>query len=401
MVGSFACPECGSAVGTRRSTPGRQVHCSECGTLVEIPFLPRAAGGRRGGRRSPRGWAWAALGLVAAILMVVGAVEIARNRGHAAREREIAAVVARAEAAEASGRFDEALAASEQAIKLAKALDPSTLKPLKERRDRLAVRDAEARLAAVEAMPDPIEGLRALRAVVEADPAREPVRDRVIGVLSAALSARAESDLGQAAQTLAAGQPAVAMNLCERVARTADELGHERAGGLRDAARAIAEKIIGRYGVVFAPVTGEFVDGPRSARLHATALHPFLAAALRRKGFLPRPEKSPFLAVWDQSAPYRLTLEVIERNDVQFFQTPLQGTRLNVHFALMKGTTVLWQTRIQAKTRIPPPDMNAFEMSHLSLTKTRDPAIEKRLYDDARIVLGENLATSLGKLPEP
>lgn len=333
--------------------------------------------------------------------MVVGAVAIARGRGRAAREREVAAHVAESETAEASGRFDDALSASERAIKIAKPLDSYDLKPLRERRDRLAIHDAEGRLAAVEALPDPIEGLRALRAVVESDPAREPVRDRILAALSTALSARAETDLAQAEQALAAGQPAVALNLCERAARAADELGHGRAGGLRESARTLAERVLGRFGVVFAPVTGDFLAGPKSARLHAASLHPALDAALRRKGFLPRPAKSSFLAVWDKSAPYSLSLEVIERDDVQFFQTPLHATRLNGHVALTKGATVLWQARPQGKTRIPPPDMNAFEMSHVSLSKTRDPAIEKRLYDDARAVLGDSLAASLRTLPGP
>lgn len=401
MVGSFACPHCGLAVGTRRSTAGRQVRCSACGTLVEIPFLPRAAGGRRRRSRFAAGWVSAALGLVVAVLMVVGAVAIARGRGRAAREGEVAACVAESQAAEASGRFDDALAAGERAIKIAKPLNAFDLKPLTERRDRLAIRDAEGRLAAVESLPDPIEGLRALRSLVDSDPAREPARDRIVAALSAALSARAETDLARAEQSLAAGQPAVALNLCERVAHAADELGHERGGSLREAARAIAARIVGRYGVVFTPVTGEFIDGPKSARVHATSLHPALDAALRRKGFLPRPAKSSFLAVWDKSAPYSLSLEVIERNDVQFFQTPLHATRLNGHVALAKGTTVRWQARPQGKTRIPPPDMNAFEMSHVSLSKTRDPAIEKRLYDDARAVLGDSLSASLRTLPEP
>ena len=347
------------------------------------------------------GWAWMATGVFAAVVMVVIAVGIARGRGRAARESEIATLVHRAASAEASGRFDEALTATDQAIKNAKALDPSCLQPLKSRRDRLALADAEARLSAAEALPDRVEALKALRAIVEADPAREPARDRVIAALATALSARAESDLGQAEQAVAAGHAATALSLCERAARAADELGHERAGSIRDAARAIAAQVVGRFGVVFAPVAGEFVDGPKSARIHAAALFPPLDAALRRKGFLPRPEKSPFLAVWDQSAPFKLSLEVIERDDVQFFQTPLHAFRLNGHVALAKGQTVLWQARPQGRTRIPPPDMNAFEMSHLSLSKTRDAAVEKRLYDDARSVMADNLAASIGTLPGP
>ena len=53
------------------------------------------------------------------------------------------------------------------------------------------------------------------------------------------------------------------------------------------------------------------------------------------------------------------------------------------------------------KTRVPPPKMSGFEASHLSLVKTRDPAIEKRFYDDARAVLGESVAGAIRNLPSP
>src|SRR3954468_18710687 len=77
MVGTFACPECGSAVLPRGHSPGRRVRCRECGTLVEVPFLPRASGRRRS-RKRVRGWVWAGGGIAVAVLMVVVAVTKAR-----------------------------------------------------------------------------------------------------------------------------------------------------------------------------------------------------------------------------------------------------------------------------------------------------------------------------------
>ena len=44
MDGSFACPECGSDVEVRGLAPGRQVRCGFCHRLLEVPYLPRAAG---------------------------------------------------------------------------------------------------------------------------------------------------------------------------------------------------------------------------------------------------------------------------------------------------------------------------------------------------------------------
>ncbi|MDB5351798.1 MAG: hypothetical protein JWN86_3045 [Planctomycetota bacterium] len=400
MAGSFACPECGCAVVPRGLSPGRQLRCGECGTLVEVPFLPRATGPRRTRRHGP-GWTWAVLGIVAAVLMVVGSVEIARSRGRAGRERKIAALVSASEKAEASSRYDEALADATAGLKIAKTLGADATAPLKERRDRLALRDAETRLAGVEAAPDQVEALRALRVTIESDRALEPLRDTVVDALSVALARRAGADLNDASSALASGHPQMAINLCERVAKAADELGYERAEGLKEAARRVAESVIRRVGVTFEPVTGEFLQGPSTARLHAESLYPNIASALARRGYLPKPKASAFLTVWDETAPFKVALSVVERNDGNFFQTPLHTSRLQAILALKQGKAIRWQTQAQGKTRLPPPTMTAFEQSHLTLAKTRDPAIEKRLYDDARAVLAENLGGMLRTMPEP
>jgi len=397
MARLFACPECRRIVAPTGTVAGLRVRCEACGTLIEIPIVPRGGGYHR--RKPAQTWTWAVLGVVAAVLMVVAAVQIARNRGWSNREREVAQAVARSERDEASGRFAEALVEAEAALKIAKALDPSARKPLKVRRDRLALRESEADLAASAMAPDPVAALRALRARVESDPAREPVRNHVVEALSEALGRRAEKDLAEASRAAASSHPELAMGLCEGVARAADELGFERAGGVRDAARAIAEGVIGRIGVVLAPVEGEFVPALGSARAHAASLHPLASEALRRKGYIPKPSESAFLDAWDQVAPYKLAIEVVERLDGTFFQNPSNTTKLNLHVVLTKGPTVLWEARPFGKTRVPPPDMASFEMSRLSLGKARDPALEKRLHDDARTVLAENFVKSLQTLP--
>ena len=399
MAGLFACPECGQIVAMRGTSAGRRVRCEACGTLVEIPHVPRTIGRRGRGRNRPSGWLWGGLGLVAAVLMVVVAVAIARTRGRSAREAEVAAAVARSEKDERSGRFAEALAEAESARKIARSLDPSAREPLKERRDHLALRESEADLAASEVAPDPVAAMRSLLALVESDPAREPVRDRVIEALSKALNRRAEADLAEASRAAVTGHPEIALSLCEGVAKIADELGFERAGGVREAARTIAEGVIGRSGVVFAPIKGEFLPGLGAARTHAAGLNPRLAEALRRKGYFPKPAQSAFLASWDEHAPYSLALEMIERHDGIFFATSSHTTQLNLYVALSKGPKMIWEARPFGKTRVPPPDMAAFELSRLSLAKDRDSALEKRLYEDARIVLSENLAKSLQSLP--
>lgn len=400
MVGAFACPECGSEVASRGATAGRTVRCRDCGTLVEIPFLARSMEFRARPRRSV-GWMWAGAGVAAALVMVTVAVLIARGRGLANREREVAQAVSESESAEAVGRFDEALALGEKALTLAKSLGPATRAPLKARRDRLALRDLEARLAAADATPDPVVALRSLLARLDADPALEPARDGAHAALKRALGRRAETDLSQAAAALASGHPEIALSLCERVADTAHELGYRDSGGTREAARNLARQAIGRLGATFAPVKGEFLPNLGTPRLHAQALQPLLAGALKAKGYLPRPESSAFLDDWDESAPYRVTIEVTERNDGAFFQTPLHTTRIDAHVVLSKAATTLWEVRPKGATRVPPPSMSSFEMSHLSLAKERDPAVEKRLYDDARAVLSDSLAKMLGTLPRP
>ena len=401
MIVAFACPKCGSELAADSSQAGRRVRCVDCGAVVKVPFRVRSSPTRLSSPKASPALKIAGAGLAVAILMVVAAVLIARARGRSNRENEVAEAVHRSKQAEADGRFDEALRETESAMKIAKMLDAEARKPLKQRRDLLAIRQTEAVLAAIPDLPDPVQALRAIQATIDRDPARESLRERVVEALVAALVARARSDLVQAKSAMASAHPEMAIDLCERVAKTADEVGRERAGDLRSLAEKIARQILAHCGVVFVPVTGEFLQGPSSGLLHAATLQPIIAPALKRKGFLPRPEKSAFLKDWDEVSPYKIEIEIIERQDGSFFQSALHTTRLTSHIALLKGPKYVWQSRPQGLTRVPPPDMSAFEMSHISLSKERDPALEKRLYNDARSVLSENVASALRSLPSP
>ena len=398
MIAAFTCPECGLEVELASSSAGRRLRCGECGTLIEVPFLRRVSSRRKGRGRSPA-LMIAGGGLIAAVVMIGVALFVAAARGRAHREAQVADAIQRSEKAEAVGHFSRALVECEAAIKIARTLDVPARKPLKERRDRLALRETESQLADAATQSDPVETYRAVLSRLEHDPAREPARGQVFEALSSAIMTRTELDLIEAQAAGLSGHAEVAMGLCERIARASDELGRERGGRFKVSAARIARSVLGRCGVVFAPVTGEFLQGPSTARLHALTLNPAVAVALRKKGYLPRPEVSAFLREWDDVSPYRFSIEIVERQQGAFFQTPLHTARLSSHLALSKNGIYVWQARPQGATRVPPPDMNTFEMSNISLAKTRDPALEKRLYNDARTVLAENVAVSLRALP--
>ena len=396
MARSFACPECGTPVAPRGHSAGlRRRRCQECGTLVEIPFLPRARAREVRGSRFGPGWTWAGLGIVAAVLMVVGAVEIARSRGRAAREGEIAGFVSASETAEAAGRFEEALARVESARKVARPFGPSVCVPLKERRDRLAL-FATPRPGSPGRPRPPIrsrpcgapgQGRDGRRTRAGAGPGRRgPVGRPVRGP---------RPTWPEASRALASGHPDMALVPVRAGRQGRRRAGVRSAGGVKEAARAVAATIIGRYGVTFEPVTGEFLQGPSTARVHAESPRADPGPRPVPARYLPRPRTSAFLSVWDESAPYRVAISVVERNDGNFFQTPLHTSRLSAQIVLKRGTAVSGNASPRARRACPRPTMTAFEQSHLSLAKTRDPAVEKRLYDDARAVLAENLGVML------
>ena len=93
MDGSFACPECGTDVEVQGLSPGRQVRCGFCHRLLEVPYLPRAAGAPWKRRRFARpmwvAWAWVGLSLLLVVILAAGAVQFLRRQYDSMQDRSI------------------------------------------------------------------------------------------------------------------------------------------------------------------------------------------------------------------------------------------------------------------------------------------------------------------------
>jgi hypothetical protein len=404
MAGTFACPECGSDVSPGGLSPGRQVRCAECQTLIEVPFLPRAAAGR-GVRRtrtsfSARAWAWRAGAAVAVLIAVAVVGRLARSQRRATHAEDIEALVASSQEAERSGRPDRALADIEAALKLARDGDlagEDRLEELGRRRDELSRREAEARL-------DALPGLECAEAIgegltlwkrAEADPALGPLKDR----LRSELARLASAQLEEARRRRDAGQPGAALAACERTVAATASLPLDVGGQARDDAWALAGELVAAHGVAIDPIRGQFLRG--SPRSYAAELDPLLADALRRKGYLVRPDASPFRALWDDRAPYHLSVEVVESQNLPYYDTPQRAGRVEAHLRLMQKDWPTWEVRVAGRSRPSLAGMNTAGMGRRVMSSPHDPQIERRLLDDAHAALLEQLPLKIVDLPAP
>src|SRR5262249_6521538 len=149
MDGSFACPECGSTVEVRGLAPGRQVRCGFCQRLLEVPYLPRVPVAPWKRRRFARPkwvpWAWSAIGVVAAVILIVLVVRIWRRHHQTALEESIYERIESSRLQQESGHLNLALIDLDVALELARKADPPLarlpLDELRTRRQDLARRD--------------------------------------------------------------------------------------------------------------------------------------------------------------------------------------------------------------------------------------------------------------------
>ena len=153
MDGSFACPECGSAVEVGSLAPGRQVRCGFCHRLLEVPYLPRVpvAGWqrRRFGRLKWVRWAWMAVVVFAVVGATLGGIRLVGRQVRSLREGSIHKLLASSRDHEAAGQLGMALVDLDAALDLAGRSDVSNRFPIEEERKRrgdLARRDAGSTL---------------------------------------------------------------------------------------------------------------------------------------------------------------------------------------------------------------------------------------------------------------
>lgn len=412
MDGTFACPECGCEIRLKGLSPGREVRCGWCQAWVVVPFLPRAdqikrmRGHRaRGRRRRLPVWVWAAAGVLSVAIAVAAASRVVRSRWRSADAEAIARLVETSRQAEAAGRLDEALAAMEGALTLARRVEPASAAhdDFRRQRERLARREAEARLSALDSGGTPAEPGRAvghaliLLARARKDPALTGLEDRIEGTLERLRLRWAEADATAARTAEEDGQLVRSLEFCQRLARTADDLSPEPRKRWRGEAEATARRLISRYGAVVDPVRGQFSLG--SPLSHAALLNPLLADRLRGAGYLPRPPQPTWDEFWTALAPYRVGVEIVERQDDTYLQSPNRLSQIEATLSLSRLGHRLWRDTARGRTQVPLPGLPAYQASRLAVGAHRSPDFERLLYNDARGILYDRLVPLLRNLP--
>ena len=407
MTGVFACPECGLELWVEGTSPGREVQCEGCSTWVEVPFLPRAGAAkftRRGARRSP----WAsrtlrgAVAFAALVLIALTATRMIGGRVRTDRERVLAELVASADRAEASRRYDVALREAEAALAHARSFEregSSRLAELADRRDRASLREATARLAAVEALhPDAAVGESlTLAARARHDPALAPLAGAIDDRLAASRRRQAEADLALARLAFDEGRDADAFAIADRLHARARDLPEADSLRYRDQAEALLVAAVGRSGVTLPPAYGRFVAG--SVEGYAAVLDRLRADSVKARGYLPQPGRSPWSGLWDEKAPFVQAVEIAESQDEFYLQSKNRTTFIDGTFELFHEGRSAWKIRVVGRTRAPLPNLPAYLAGHLATADRRDPDAEKRLHADALAQFAEQAARNLRALP--
>jgi hypothetical protein len=391
MAGVFACPECGQKLAVEGLSPGREILCDACSTWVEVPYLPRAGDSRRVRRptqRSPWNSTLLKGAITFAVVAILGliAIRMISSRVQSDQERVLADLISSAEKAEAD--HDYGVAAREILAALAHAQtmnlkDSARFDELKERRDRIIVREVEDRLTAVDALePDQAVGEAMTLAVkAEQSPALASLVEAIDAKLASLRLRQVEADLASARKAFDEVRDVEAFAAAERLHDHACELSRSEASRFQADARSILEGAVARKGVALPPVAGRFVAG--SAEAYTKVIDRSRAEVLRAKGYLPEPRKSAWSSLWDEKAPFRATVLIIETQDDLYLHSKNRMTKVDGTFELLRGDRPIWKNRVVARTREPLPDLPALLGGHLATSDKRNPETERRLHDDA------------------
>jgi hypothetical protein len=404
MVNSFACPECGAEIWPGGLSPGRTVRCESCDTLVEVPFLPRAATRYRSGSQFDWlvPWFWVVGAALVLLIVVLGAAKVFQSGRRSVSEYELQARVAASQEAERSGHLEKAVAEADAALSVARdkaLLTESQRDELKNRRDKLALRHAQQRLEAALSNPDDSAAVDELVAISKQSaehPALDPIAERV----RAAALARADAELTKATEAIDRQDSGDIMKRAERVMRAAADLPPPDGPRLRDAARVLAKRVILERGVEFAPVTGAFRLGSPAG--YYNLLHEPLADALRKRGYEPHMKSSPFSSLWEGNAPFRMVIEIIQESVMPRHAGSAQaGTRIEARLSLMRKGTPCLSITLQSRTRSKPEKMGDREYSMMLVADNPDSKYERLLYEDSRDALVGQILQKVLLLSDP
>lgn len=404
MDGEFACPECGQTVKVRRYESGRQVRCSFCKRLLEVPFMPRVSNGWRrnsAGRSQWVVWAWLAVGFATVALLSTAAMRLILSQERAARASKINRLLASSEAYEQAGRFDLALLELDTALEYLPSAEPAHAEDqaaLRDRRRALALRDLEATIEKLEGRDAKALGdWLNVQARVGADHDLGSAAAGAKAKFQAALHGWITSDAADAESATLSHRPVDAVAECTTAAGLANHLPPDDKIAVMRRLTAIVASQIERHGVVIDRPAGDFVLGT-DADYDAT-MRPAIIQTLGDKGYLPRVPNSPWRDDWSR-APYRLSLSIHERREGTYMATQNRLTRIEADVALSHLGREIWRSTPSARTAVPLPRLPSFLSTRLALSAGRLPEVEKMLYEDAQSKIGDKLKAALGGIPE-
>jgi hypothetical protein len=363
MLVTFSCPECGTSIELAPHAAGRKSRCSECLTLVEMPYLPRERRSNRAG--NARQWSWVAIVLALVVIASTLVYMIVKNNMQSARRRDFNDLVARASQDEKMGDWDNAVRRLDAALSLAR--EPHTAD--------------QAR----------IEQLRTKRAELASH--RDEKRSEIQNQAAEGALIVARAELRQAKPNLNR-----VLDLCETAHQAAAGVGSEAGSDLLRQANELASSVIRVRGVRLEPVKGSYLDGDQN-EAYTKAFFPALVSTAEARGYIVRRDHSPLRRVWDEVAPYKLTTEVTETPGKTYMNSPLLTTRIDAHFVLVAGDREIWQMRMTARTREPSSRFSAYESGYLASATKRDSNRERRLREDAIASATEQLPAKLNTLP--
>jgi hypothetical protein len=351
-------------------------------------------------------WAWLAVATLSVAITVAGASRAVLSRWHSEETGTLTRLVADSESSEQSGNLGQALSEIEAAISLAIKIEPApgNLEYLRRRRDQLARREAEASLKALTAASpganpgQPVGRVLTLLARACKDPALAGLEEPIRAELERLRLRWAEADAAGAMAAFQAGRLDLALEQSQRQFRTAEELGKADRKRLQADATALASRIIAMNGAIIEPIRGQFTLG--SPASYAALLTPIVTPVFHDRGYLPCPTNALWADLWAKLAPFRLSTEVVERQDDQYLSSPNRLSQIEATLVVSRSGEAIMRTSINGRTQIPLPGLSAYQASRLAVGDRRSPDFEHLLYENARALLLERLGTSIKSLPE-
>jgi len=405
MDGSFACPECGSEVQVRGLAPGRQVRCGFCHTLLEVPYLPRAADAPWKRRRFVRPrwvkWAWAALALIGTVVLVAGCWRFLKRQYDSYQERSVTQLLESSRRHEAGGRLGQALIDLDAALELAGRAGPgarSRVSQEQKKRPDLARRDAGEILNRLSRHEPPAFSVGAwlnLRARAAKDPDLAPLVDPIEAQFQSELQRQVEIDLNAARRAFESAEVVAAVTYCDQIPSLVRHLAPKIQPAVLAEAEQLVTQFVSTHGVNVEAPQGHFLFGSKS---YVSEMLPILVKALEAKAYLTNRESSPWRGLW-RHALYQIRLDVSEVQEGNYLSSPNRLTRIQADLTLTSHGEVIWRTKPTALSKVPLPNLPAGLASRGASGEERSEAFEQLLYNNARDQINEVFRINLGNMP--